>query len=59
MADDKLKNELARKSQEVSKLKQQNKQLASRPKYRTKKKEENNSLGDSMFLNFFSFLKFG
>ncbi len=59
MADDKLKNELARKTQEVSKLKQQNKQLASRPKYKKKKKAEENSLGDSMFLDFFSFLKFG
>ena len=59
MADDNLKNELARKTQEVSKLKQQNKQLASRPKYKSKKKVEENSLGDSMFLDFFSFLKFG
>jgi len=59
VADDKLKNELARKTQEVSKLKQQNKQLASRPKYKSKKKVEENSLGDSMFLDFFSFLKFG
>ena len=59
MRDDKLKNELERKNQEVSKLKQQNKQLASRPKYKAKKKVEENSLGDSMFLDFFSFLKFG
>jgi len=59
MADDKLKNELERKNQEVSKLKLQNKQLASRPKYKTKKKVEQNSLGDSIFLDFFSFLKFG
>lgn len=59
MADDKLKHELARKSQEVSKLKQQNKQLASRPKYKSKKIEEFNSIGDSIFLDFFSFFKFG
>ncbi len=59
MQDDNLKHELERKSQEVFKLKQQNKQLASRPKYKSKKKAEENSLGDSMFLDFFSFLKFG
>lgn len=59
MADDKLKHELERKSHEVSKLKQQNKQLSTRSKYKTKKKTEENSLGHSTFLDFFSFLKFG
>lgn len=59
MGNDKLKSELTRKNQEVSKLKQQNKKLTTRPKYKAKSKTENNSLGDSIFLDFFSFLKFG
>ena len=59
MADDKLKNELARKSQEVSKLKQQNKQLASRPRYKTKSKVDDDSSNHSFILDMFSFLRFG
>jgi multidrug resistance efflux pump len=58
---DKLKAELQRKTNEVNRLKNLNKKIAnSKTKQRnSQSRTEDEALGDDMFLNFFSFLRFG
>ena len=55
MAEDRLKQQLERKTQEVQRLKNLNKKISQRKS----KKQEKPSTSDDLFLSFFSFLKFG
>jgi hypothetical protein len=55
VAEDRLKEQLERKTQEVQRLKNLNKKISQRKS----KKQEKSSTSDDLFLSFFSFLKFG
>jgi len=55
VAEDRLKEQLERKTQEVQRLKNLNKKISQRKS----KKKEKSSTSDDLFLSFFSFLKFG